>query len=61
MLRWLFLSTKHGFWAISPLIRSTAAEFQKPAGFSNNRTRFSQAVKKDNSEEKRDVHFRGQI
>lgn len=38
-LRWVFLFTKHGFQAIFPFIKSTAAELQKPAGFSNNRTR----------------------
>lgn len=37
MLRWVFLFTKHGFQAILPLIKSTAAELQKPAGSSNNR------------------------
>lgn len=57
-LRWVFLFTKHGFQAIFPLIKSTAAELQKPEASSNNRT-VRQAMKKANASKKRDAHFKG--
>lgn len=59
-LRWVFLFTKHGFQAVSPLIKSTAGERQEPAGSSNNRTRVGRAGKRITPMRKKDTHFRGQ-